>query len=251
MVGRADDDEGRADRVGDGGDAHPASLGQREDDPGAPQRPADVQRRHGGQLVGHGAETARCAGVTAPPAVLGRRGQRVDVAGQHARRRHRDQREADQADRRPDDEGVAHAAVVERPRVVGPQQHGRGHDVVQQRRTSSCRSARAAARCRSAGWRAARRRGGAAPRGAAGHGRAPWPSAGRRGRAAGQRCRPRRAAPAAPARPAPGGAGGGTAGPREARVDREVVEISHSVMVKASLRVLGATMALTTDSSGG
>ena len=38
------------------------------DDPGDPDRPADVQRRHRGQLVGEGTQPARRAGVAAPPA---------------------------------------------------------------------------------------------------------------------------------------------------------------------------------------
>ena len=92
--------------------AGPSAGCVRDDHPGHPDRPADVQRRHRGQLVGQRTQPARRAGVPAPPAHARGRGERVDEARQHPRRGHRQQGEADQADRAGEDQGVPDPAVV-------------------------------------------------------------------------------------------------------------------------------------------
>jgi hypothetical protein len=132
VVRGRDHHHGRTRGVGDGEQPGRPPLGAPVDHPGAPDRPADVQRRHRGQLVGQAAEALGGAGVAAPPALVGGGREGVDVAGQHPGRRHRQQREADQADRRRDDQGIAHLSVATGPPVVDPHQDGRRDDVVQQ-----------------------------------------------------------------------------------------------------------------------
>lgn len=131
MVRRPHDDQRRPRGVRQREHPSRPSPGAQEHDPGAPQRPSHVQRRHRGQLVGQTAQPARCAGVAAPPAVPRCGGQRVDVLGEQPWRRHRQQQEADEPHGGPQHERVADLAVARRTLSVDPHQHGGRDHVVQ------------------------------------------------------------------------------------------------------------------------
>ena len=132
MVGRRDDDHDGAGHVDHAGRASPDVAGAQEHDPGAPQGPPDVQRRHRGELVGQAPEPARRAGVGAPPALVRRRGQRVDVPREESGRRHGHERETHQPGGGAQHQGVADVPVPAGVGAIGPDQHRRGDHVVQQ-----------------------------------------------------------------------------------------------------------------------
>ena len=131
MVAGADHDQHRPEGVRRGQHAQHGPATAQEHHPGAPERPAHVQRRHRGQLVGEPAQALGRARVASPPPVGRRGGEHVDVAGQHPRRCHRQQHEADQAEPGGQHQRVARPPVAERVPAIHPHQNGRRDEVVQ------------------------------------------------------------------------------------------------------------------------
>ena len=97
VVAGADHHDGGDQRVHPGQTTGPVVAGRATDHQRYPQRPAGVQAREGGQLVGQLAHALRRGGVGAPPAVGGVEAQDVGVAAEHPRRSGRQQEVAGQA----------------------------------------------------------------------------------------------------------------------------------------------------------
>ncbi len=109
---------------------HPATLGMLLHHDRDPERPARMQRREGGQLVGQAAQALRGGRVATPPAVGRGQGQHVGVAPEQPRRSGREKQVGDQRDDRADEQGASGGHVAVATLAVEPDQHHAGHDVV-------------------------------------------------------------------------------------------------------------------------
>ncbi len=136
MVGGAHHHDDGHQRVDDPRRPRQARAAVLPQDHPAPQRPAHVQARHRGVLVGHAAQAARRARLAAPPAVVAVLRHRVDepVGGrQQPGRARRQQREADQTDERRGQQPGAGRAVAHGAEPEHPYEQDRRDQVVQRR----------------------------------------------------------------------------------------------------------------------
>jgi glutamate-ammonia-ligase adenylyltransferase len=130
VVGRADDDQQGADRIERAGQPDPARAGASDQRDAAPQRPGDVQARHGRELVGVRGDAR--VGQRAPGVELE---QRVDVVvlRQQPRRRERVEAETEQPEQGGGEHHRAGPAVDMRAPDEQPHHDGDRHDEVQRR----------------------------------------------------------------------------------------------------------------------